>query len=297
MPAPYQLFPELAPDDFEALKRDIAERGVMVPVEYDEDGNVLDGHHRLRAYEELGREGIALPPPPSIVREGMTEREKREHVRRLNILRRHLTQEQKRELIREQVRETPERSNRQIAGALGVSDKTVGSVRSELESGAEIPHLDRVEGPDGKSYPRHQPVRQEPEPSPDLFDDYIPEPDYGYDEPIADSDGVEHVTYPMAVPDPEPEPEPIDIGALADDLDDDGAVARARLLAQYSAGIAAASKLAFLDPTAVVGALSRERQLIHGEHAGRLRAWLDRIDAEMQGAASRPLKVVGGTLG
>lgn len=285
MPAPYQLFPELAPDDFEALKRDIAERGVMVPVEYDEDGNVLDGHHRLRAYEELGREGIALPPPPSIVREGMTEREKREHVRRLNILRRHLTQEQKRELIREQVRETPERSNRQIAGALGVSDKTVGSVRSELESGAEIPHLDRVEGPDGKSYPRHQPVRQEPEPSPDLFDDYIPEPDYGYDEPIADSDGVEHVTYPMAVPDPEPEvaePEPLSLPSTQ-------AMRDAYLRADFLKCVTKVSQIVAYAPDRVVAVLPPDDADAAERTLGRLADWL----AHFKSGRVRPMRVIG----
>lgn len=42
----YQLFPELNESEFSELKADIAERGVMVPIEYDEEGNILDGHHR-----------------------------------------------------------------------------------------------------------------------------------------------------------------------------------------------------------------------------------------------------------
>ena len=37
----YQLFPDLSPSEYEALKADIAENGVLVPVEYDEDGNIL----------------------------------------------------------------------------------------------------------------------------------------------------------------------------------------------------------------------------------------------------------------
>ena len=48
----YQLLPELSAADFEVLKQDIAARGVMVPVEYDEEGSILDGHHRVRAGTE-----------------------------------------------------------------------------------------------------------------------------------------------------------------------------------------------------------------------------------------------------
>lgn len=82
--------------------------------------------------------------------------EKLTHARKLNIARRHLTQEQKRGLIREQLKETPEKSDRQIAKDLGVSDKTVGSQRKELETTAEIPQLKKTQGSDGKE--RRKPV-------------------------------------------------------------------------------------------------------------------------------------------
>jgi len=36
----------MTPAEFEALKADIAERGVVVPIDIDEDGEILDGHHR-----------------------------------------------------------------------------------------------------------------------------------------------------------------------------------------------------------------------------------------------------------
>jgi predicted ArsR family transcriptional regulator len=65
-----------------------------------------------------------------------------------------LTQAQRRELIAEQLKDTPEKSNRQIAAGLGVDDKTVGVVREGLESTAEIPQLEKTIGADGKSRPR-----------------------------------------------------------------------------------------------------------------------------------------------
>jgi ParB-like chromosome segregation protein Spo0J len=121
----YQVMPDLSPQDYEALKNDIAHRGVLIPVEYDEHGNVLDGYHRLRACKELG-----LSAWPKFIRKGLSEEEKREHARQLNLARRHLNQEQKRQLIKDQLKDTPHRSNRQIAGGLGVDHKTVSAARA-----------------------------------------------------------------------------------------------------------------------------------------------------------------------
>ena len=41
----YQLLPELAADEYQALKADIAKHGVLVPVEIDQDGALIDGHN------------------------------------------------------------------------------------------------------------------------------------------------------------------------------------------------------------------------------------------------------------
>jgi hypothetical protein len=38
---PYQLLPDLSPEEFEALKADIAQRGVQIPVDRDEHGHLL----------------------------------------------------------------------------------------------------------------------------------------------------------------------------------------------------------------------------------------------------------------
>src|SRR5262245_28939040 len=96
---PYQLLPALTAEEYAALKEDIRRHGVLVPLEKDEQGNVLDGHHRLRAWEELKAEGVKLPDPAVIIRPGLSEAEKRAHVRSLNLNRRHLTREQRRQLI------------------------------------------------------------------------------------------------------------------------------------------------------------------------------------------------------
>jgi ParB-like chromosome segregation protein Spo0J len=83
--AAYQILPPLGADEYAALKADIARHGVLVPVELDAAGHVLDGHHRLRAAHELG-----IAELPTLVRTGLSEDAKREHALRLNLLRRHL---------------------------------------------------------------------------------------------------------------------------------------------------------------------------------------------------------------
>jgi hypothetical protein len=82
--APYQVLADLDHAAASALRDDIAKHGVLVPIEVDEDGNVLDGHHRRRFAVELG---LACP---EMVRLGMSETEKVEHALKMNLLRRHL---------------------------------------------------------------------------------------------------------------------------------------------------------------------------------------------------------------
>ena len=146
----YQVMPDLTADEYAELKADIKARGVMVPIEFDEQGNPLDGHHRLRICEELG-----ITDYPKVIRAGMTEDEKRTHARKLNMARRQLSQEQRRNLIREQLRETPEKSDRQLGTALGVDHKTISKQRASMESIGEIPQCDRVTS-DGRTYPKER---------------------------------------------------------------------------------------------------------------------------------------------
>ena len=75
-------------------------------------------------------------------------------VRKLNIARRHLTQEQKRGLIRDQLKATPEQSDRQIAQALGVHHTTVATQRKELEGSGDVAKLATSIDTLGREQPR-----------------------------------------------------------------------------------------------------------------------------------------------
>ncbi len=141
----YQVLPPMPPEQFEALKADIAERGVLVPIDVDEDGHILDGHHRYRACTELG-----ITDFPTLVRPGLSEEDRRIFARKNNVMRRHLTRAQIRALIADQLRETPNWANNRVGGMLGVDAKTVATVRSKLETTSEIPKFDKLIGADGK---------------------------------------------------------------------------------------------------------------------------------------------------
>lgn len=150
----YQLLPPLSAEEYASLEASIVAHGVLVPVEYDEAGDIIDGHHRVAICESLG-----LVDWPRFVRKGLDEGEKRKLSRELNLSRRHLTTAQKQAVIADQLRDTPAISSRAIAAMLAVDHKTVASVRQRLVDGGEIPHHDEVEGRDGVKQPARKTIR------------------------------------------------------------------------------------------------------------------------------------------
>jgi hypothetical protein len=167
------LFPMMSESELKELADDIRKNGVRsrVALFCDEEGEqfLLDGRNRLEAIDRFtrfkifdgdgelrdfigwdyyGGSGIKLDDPYAFVVSA-------------NIYRRHLTGEQKQQLIGKLLKATPEKSNRQIAELTKADHKTVGAVRTKMESTGEIPQLESTVGKDGKA--RKQPVRA-PEP-------------------------------------------------------------------------------------------------------------------------------------
>ena len=54
------LLPPLSEEEYTLLKADIRARGVMIPIEIDSDGAILDGESRLRACRELGFQKVPV---------------------------------------------------------------------------------------------------------------------------------------------------------------------------------------------------------------------------------------------
>jgi 16S rRNA G966 N2-methylase RsmD/ParB-like chromosome segregation protein Spo0J len=155
----YQVMPPLSQSAQDGLEDSIRRlQRLLYPIVTDEDGNLLDGHWRLYFWHKLKREGMDLEPYQVIIVRGLSEAEKRAYARNLNLARRHLSQEERRELIAQQIKEDPRKSDRQIAAALGCDHKTVASVREELEGRGEIPHVEARTDSRGRSQPARKPM-------------------------------------------------------------------------------------------------------------------------------------------
>jgi DNA modification methylase len=140
----YSLLAPLDPETYAGLKANIAVNGVQVPVVKDEDGYILDGFARAKIAKELGYEC------PSVTAEGLSEKEKRSQVRALNLSRRQLDYAAKRQIIADELKDNPDRSNRWLARSLGVHHASVIAVRNELTSTGHIDQLGGLVGRDGK---------------------------------------------------------------------------------------------------------------------------------------------------
>ena len=139
----------MSESDRENLKKDIQLNGMRHPViTYRKDGGyyILAGWNRREIAIELN-----LPLIEVQVIEGNPE-EYKSFVITENLSRRHLTTEQKRELIQYLLKQDPSQSNRTIAKKTGTSKDTVNALRGKLETGGEISHVKFVKGSDGKEY-------------------------------------------------------------------------------------------------------------------------------------------------
>jgi hypothetical protein len=176
------LFPLLADNDLVALGQDIIKNGMTSPIAITliKNGAVLiDGRNRLDAIEKVGLR-VTLERANTgawklLVQEQCDGRwvgkaiagqagatvtvvlnNVLEYIESVNVHRRHLTTDQKREVIAKLVERDPERSCRAISAEVGVSKGTVSAVKQELEGRGQIGHVDKVVDTKG----RHQPTNK-----------------------------------------------------------------------------------------------------------------------------------------
>jgi hypothetical protein len=174
------IFPPLGADELRELADDIKANGLHEKVKIIErprqrpDGSwnpydpreqiLIDGRNRLDAMELAGlpiflRGSTELDP--DIVDElDRDEIDPIAYVIGVNIRRRHLTGEQKRDLIAQLLKLDPSKSNRQIAALVGVDHKTVAPVRRQKEGRGEIPHVSKTVDTRGRRQPTTKPKVQ-----------------------------------------------------------------------------------------------------------------------------------------
>ena len=155
------LFPLMPDDELRDLADDIKKDGLHEPILVYK-GMVVDGRNRLKACQLAGREPKF--EPAHIGWKHDEEKALFDLVLSYNLHRRHLTPQQRRDVIGKVLKQDPGRSNRRVAEQTKTDHKTVASVRTELEGRGEIPHVEAREDSRGRAQPsrrryrRRQPV-------------------------------------------------------------------------------------------------------------------------------------------
>ena len=160
------LFPMMSESELRELGEDIKENGQRVQVVLWKDPSpggeywLIDGRNRLDAmelaglcvFDKIGRQKFVWR---------LMDGDPYEVVLSLNLLRRNLTDEQRRELIGKIIKAKPEASNVTIAKETGTSEPTVRRVRKGLSSSG-----DEVDQRTGRAAARPQAKKPRPKPEP-----------------------------------------------------------------------------------------------------------------------------------
>jgi hypothetical protein len=181
------LFPMMTPDELKKLGEDIKKNGlrnrvVLWAEQRGQKEYLLDGRNRLDAIERAGhirliKDGrlseffhrychTVYGPLDEIATKLETVIDPFSYVISANIHRRHLTPEQKRELVEKLIRATPEKSDRQIADEIKSNRNTVGRVRAKLEQTGDVSLSDTRTDSKGRQQPAHKPPKAAPKPAP-----------------------------------------------------------------------------------------------------------------------------------
>jgi hypothetical protein len=154
------MFPMMSEAELDELAADIAQHGLRVPIWFSAYGELLDGRNRLAAIDRIpdqkrrdecrnwadyNARGLSYVGDPY------------KFVVSANVHRRHLTAEQKRDVIAALLKANPERSDRATAKIAKASPTTVGTIRQELEREGMVSKLDTRVGVDGISQPASKP--------------------------------------------------------------------------------------------------------------------------------------------
>jgi len=158
-----EFFPLMSPDERRELGEDIKKHGglpemplLLWEAEKDAPLFLLDGRNRLDAMEAVGL--------PVLDKEGkwlawaldtrcctrIRGEDPYAYVMSANIHRRHLTAEQKRELIAKLLKAQPEKSDRQIGKMARTSKNTAAVVRREMERRGQIDHVEKRKDTKGR---------------------------------------------------------------------------------------------------------------------------------------------------
>jgi hypothetical protein len=149
------LFPPMSATELQELGEDIKNNGLRSRVvfwaaEPGAERLLLDGRNRLDAMELAG---LPTDNVQQTTWYGSQRVDPVAYALSANLHRRHLTAEQRRDLIAKVLKAQPEKSNSSIAKQVKADDKTVASVRREMERRSEIPNAETRTDTKGRKQP------------------------------------------------------------------------------------------------------------------------------------------------
>jgi hypothetical protein len=152
-------------EEFDALVEDVRQHGLRLPILLWDDvaapmprkAWLLDGRNRLRALMAAGIE--PSDKHYAVVGHCESTRDPYAIVVALNIHRRNLTAEQKRELIDKLIKAQPEKSDLQIAKQAKASHHTVGKRRAKLEATGDVGNMPTRTDTKGRKQPAKKGVK------------------------------------------------------------------------------------------------------------------------------------------
>jgi len=171
-----ELFPRMSESELRELGEDIKANGLQASIVLHK-GKLLDGRNRLDAIELVGikfgfvaRGGIyryLKSDDPALTSQcsqaalliDRFDGDPYAFVLSANIYRRHLTTEQKRELIAKLIKQTPNKSDRQIAKQTKASPTWVGKIRKEAEAAGDVSTVDTRIDTQGRKQPSAKPKK------------------------------------------------------------------------------------------------------------------------------------------
>jgi hypothetical protein len=149
------IFPLMEGEEFDALVADIKANGLRESILLYE-GKILDGRNRYRAclaagwtplaVDQMCEDDLGLIEDPAA------------YVISMNIHRRHLTAEQKRDVLVNLVAAQPEKADRVLAREAKVDHKQISRARRKAEATGAIAPVEKRTGADGKE--RKQPAKR-----------------------------------------------------------------------------------------------------------------------------------------
>lgn len=167
-PQEYQLLPALDESQRNSLRQSIEANGILQPIEVDEDGRILDGHHRAAIAAELG---IACP---SRTIGDLDEAGKRKYALTVNLMRRQLDKAARAGLVGQLRAEGM--SVRTIAAETGIPKSTISDDLVQLSGSGQLNQPERIQTAGGKEYPASRPnPRPQPATQPEATADVEPD--------------------------------------------------------------------------------------------------------------------------